>query len=136
MHVVGVIRDGYRGGSYSSGRRHPNADSCNNQRGAEGEGRQSQTCDGRHPSHSGGSDAGDLGFLVEVADVVSDGVQQDDGLPEDLGSLREDLVEDSQAAVDLVRQDAERPGSRVEQSKLSSLYTLSPWQQLTLSNLS
>lgn len=110
MHVVDVVRDGRGGGSNSAGRRHPHANSGNYERGAEGKGCQNQTGDGGHAAHSCGgatSDAGDVGLLVEIADVVGDGVQQDDGLPEDLGSLCEDLVEETQAAVNLVRQDGE-----------------------------
>lgn len=113
VHVVDVIRDGRRGRSDSSGRCHANTDGSDHERGPEGEGRQSQTGDGRHAAHSRGGaagDAGDLGLVVEGADVVGDGVERDDGLPEDLGPLSEDLVEEAQAAVDLVSQDGERPG--------------------------
>lgn len=55
---------------------------------------------------------------MEIADIVGDGVERDDGLPEDLGSLREDLVEDAQAAMNLVRQDGEGPGIYMRQSNV------------------
>lgn len=42
-------------------------------------------------------------------DVFGDGVEHDDGLPEDLGPLCEDLVKDAQATIDLIRQDSEGP---------------------------
>ena len=113
VQVVNVIWDSRWGWSDSSGRRHSHTNSGYHQRDSEGKRCQSQTSDGRHPPYSrGGSsgDAGDLGFVVESVDVVGNGVQPEDGLPEELGSLREDFVEDTQAALNLVRQDGERPG--------------------------
>lgn len=55
---------------------------------------------------------------MEIADIVGDGVERDDGLPEDLRSLREDLVEDAQAAMNLVRQDGEGPGIYMKQRNI------------------
>ncbi len=113
MHVVNVIRDGRRGWSDSAGRCHTHTNRGNYERGTQGKGRQSQTGDGCHATHGCGGatgDAGDLGLVVEVADVVCDGVERDDGLPEDLSSFCEDLVEDTQAAMNLVCQDGEGPG--------------------------
>lgn len=113
MHVIDVIRDGGRSGSDAAGSCHSHADSGHDQRGPKSKRGQNQTGDGRHAAHGGGGapgDACDLGLMVELADVVGDGVERDDVLPEDLGPLREDLVEDPQAALHLVRQDGERPG--------------------------
>lgn len=116
VHVVDIIRDGCRGWSDSTGRCHADTYSGNYERGTKGEGSHNQTGDGGHATHSRGgaaSDAGDLGLVVEIADVVGDGMEPDDGLPEDLGPLREDFVEEAQAAIDLLRQDGEWSGSHV-----------------------
>ena len=110
LHVVNVIRYGRRGRSDPSSRRHAHTDRGNYEGGAQGEGGQDQTGDGCHTTHRRGgatSDAGDLGLVVEIVDVVSDGVERDDGLPEDLSPLCEDFVVDAQAAINLVRQDGE-----------------------------
>lgn len=50
-----------------------------------------------------------------LTDVIGDGVQSDDGQPQELSSLCEDLVEETQAAFYFVRQDAKRPGGVLEQ---------------------
>lgn len=121
VHVIDVIRDGRRGWSDSTSGCNAHTNSGNYERGAKGKGCQRQTSDGRHTTHSCGGapgDASDLGLLVEIADIVGDGVERDDGLPEDLGSLREDLVEDAQAAMNLVRQDGEGPGIYMRQSNV------------------
>lgn len=113
MHVIDTVRDGCRGWRDSTRCCHAHTNSGQDEREAEGEGGQRQTSDGRGATHSCGGasgDAGDLGLLVEIADIISDGVEHDDGLPEDLRSLREDLVEDAKASMNLVRQCGERPG--------------------------
>lgn len=113
MHVIDTVRDGCRGWRDSTSCCHAHTDSRQDQREAKGEGGQRQTSDGRGATHGCGGasgDAGDLGLLVEIADIIGDGVEHDDGLPEDLSSLREDFVEDAQASVYLVRQRGEWPG--------------------------
>lgn len=113
MHVIDVIGDGGGGRRDPAGGGHAHAHGGDDQRGAEGEGRQRQACDGGHAPHRRGGaprDAGDLGLLVDRADVLGDGVQPDDGLPQHLGPLGEHLVEEPQATLDLVGQDGEGPG--------------------------
>lgn len=113
MHVIDVIGDGSRRRGDATSCCHAHADSSHDERGPKGKRGQNQAGDGRHASHGGGGppgDAGDLGLLVELADVVGDGVERDDVLPQDLGALCEDLVEDPQAALHLVRQDGKGPG--------------------------
>lgn len=112
MHIIDIIRDGRRGRSDSTRCCNAHANSCNHERGAKGKRRQSQPSDGCHTTHSCGGaprDASDLGLLVNGADVFGDGVEHDDRLPEDLSPLCEDLVKDTQATIDLIRQDSEGP---------------------------
>lgn len=112
MHIIDIIRDGCRGWSDSTCCCNTHANSCNHERGAKGKRRQSQPSDGCHTTHSCGGaprDASDLGLLVNRADVFGNGVEHDDRLPEDLSPLCEDLVKDTQATIDLIRQDSEGP---------------------------
>lgn len=128
IHVVNVIRDGRRGWSDSTSCCHTHTNSGNYKRGTESKGCQSQTSDGCHTTHSSGgaaSNASDLGLVVEIVDVVSDAVECDGGLPEDLSSLCEDLVEDTQATMNLVCQDAEWPGIYLVDKAMLFLYKCS-----------
>lgn len=113
LHVIDIVRDGCGGWGNSPGCCHANANGCDYEGDAQSERRHDQTSDGRHAAHRRGGaagDAGDLGLVVDIVDVVGDGVERDDVLPQDLSALREDLVEDTQATVNLVGQDGEWPG--------------------------
>lgn len=82
------------------------------QRGSHGDRSQGQTGDGGDAPDGAGGAAGDLSdlrVLVELVQAVGDGVEVDDVLPEGLGTLREQFVENTDAFLNFLCGDSERP---------------------------